>query len=78
MSDLENNPPEEIEEQRDTVDLVRGAVTSLLESNGNSIILNFPFATTRNGLTGTNIQVELRSLDLGFDISTATVRATFA
>ena len=54
------------------------AVTSLLESNGNSIILNFPFATTRNGVTGSNIQVELRSLDLNFDISTATVRATFA
>ncbi len=54
------------------------AVTSLLESNGNSIILNFPFATTRNGVTGSNIQVELRSLDLNFDISAATVRATFA
>jgi len=54
------------------------AVTSLLESNGNSIILNFPFATTRNGITGSNIQVELRSLDLNFDISTATARATFA
>ena len=54
------------------------AVTSLLESNGNSIVLNFPFSTTGNGFTGSNIQIELRSLNLGFDISTAVVRGTFA
>ena len=54
------------------------AVTSLLESNGNLIVLNFPFSATRNGRTGSNLQVEFRSLDLNFDISTISVRSTFA
>lgn len=54
------------------------AVTSLLESNGETIVVNFPFAPTQNGFSGNEIEVELRSLDLNFDISSATVRATFA
>lgn len=57
---------------------VNRAVTSLLESDGESIIVNFPFSATRNGISGNEINVELRSLDLDFDIAGAEVRATFA
>lgn len=57
---------------------INRAVTSLLESDGETIIANFAFSPTVNGASGSSINVELRSLDLDFDISDADVRATFA
>lgn len=53
-------------------------VVDLFASTGNRIVVRFPFAPTRNGLAGQNIQVEVRALDLGFDISGVGVRAVFA
>lgn len=57
---------------------INRAVTSLLESDGERVIANFPFSPTVNGVSGSSIRVELRSLDLDFDIADAEVRTTFA
>lgn len=54
------------------------AVTDLFQSSGDRIIGVFPFSPTVNGVTGNNIQVEVRSLDSNFDISTVNLRAVFA
>lgn len=54
------------------------AVTDLFQSNGDRIIGVFPFSPTRNGIFGSNIQVEVRSLNSNFDISTIDLRAVFA
>lgn len=54
---------------------INRAVTNLYESSANSIVLRFPFLPTQNGASGSNIQVEVRSLDLNFDISTISLFA---
>ncbi len=54
------------------------AVTDLFQSSGDRIIGVFPFAPTRNGVSGSNIQVEVRSLNSNFDISSIDLRAVFA
>lgn len=54
------------------------AVTDLFQSSGDRIIGVFPFSPTRNGVSGSNIQVEVRSLDSTFDISSIDLRAVFA
>jgi len=54
------------------------AVTDLFQSSGDRVIGVFPFSPTRNGISGSNIQVEVRALDSSFDISTIDLRAVFA
>jgi len=54
------------------------AVTDLFQSSGDRVIGVFPFSPTRNGISGSNIQVEVRALNNSFDISTIDLRAVFA
>lgn len=56
---------------------INSAVTNLYESAGANIILRFPFQTTTNGVTGSIMKFELRSLDLNFSLSGARVFAIF-
>jgi hypothetical protein len=47
------------------------------QSNGDTIVIVFPFQAAEDGLAQNGLDVEIRALDDAFDISTITVRAEF-
>lgn len=47
------------------------------QSNGNTLIVVFPFQAAEEGLAQNGLDVELRALESGFDLSTVTARADF-
>lgn len=47
------------------------------QSSGDTIVVVFPFQAAEDGLAQNGLDVEIRALDAGFDISTVSVRAEF-
>ncbi|MDW3205424.1 MAG: hypothetical protein R8L07_07740 [Alphaproteobacteria bacterium] len=47
------------------------------QSSGNTLVVVFPFQSAEEGLAQNGLDVELRALDSGFDLSTVTARADF-